>query len=248
MRRTSPSQAFSICPANPSERCPKIAHTADVVNLDLEFAVSRDSRDDTRDALRSADLKPETTIFRLKRVGTDDHPSNFETLRRTGPRMVMFAKTSLTDDQRGHAPFEPLGLCEAPFGVHVASQIAASAHMIALMGRSQRMVVARSGHPSCTAEGSLRELARHARAKALIDARVNGLGPLTTTYLDFGKLLARGRGCHLRPRGVVMHSSFASCGPSRCVSTHGGSSGTRQEDGDGCRHSRRRLLIGRRRG
>lgn len=188
MKWAPPGPAFLFCPADRPERFEKAARAADVVILDLEDAVSPDSRDAARAALRSADLDPDTTIVRLNPWGTDDHPRDLDALGDTNIRMVMLAKASSAGDVSALAPFEVLGLCETPRGVHAAYEIAACANTIALMWGSEDLVAALGGYASRTAGGSLRDLARYARAKVLVDAGANGVGALDTTFLDFGNL------------------------------------------------------------
>ncbi|NNN09133.1 MAG: CoA ester lyase [Acidimicrobiaceae bacterium] len=188
MRWVPPGPAFLFCPADRPERFEKAARSADVVILDLEDAVAPDRRTTARAALRSADLDSDTTIVRLNPSGTDDHQRDVDALRDTNIRMVMLAKASSANDVSALAPFEVLGLCETPRGVHAAYEIAACANSIALMWGSEDLVAALGGYASRAAEGSLRDLARYARAKILVDAGANGLGALDTTFLDFGNL------------------------------------------------------------
>jgi citrate lyase subunit beta/citryl-CoA lyase len=177
-----------FCPADRPERFEKAARAADVVLLDLEDGVAPERRDLARAAIRDAELDPDTTMIRLNPVGTDDHHRDLDAVRATNYRKVMLAKTSSADEVSGLAPFEVLALCETPRGVRAAHDIAACSNTIALMWGSEDLVAALGGSASRHADGSLRDLARYARAKVLVDAGAEGVGTLDTVYLDFGDL------------------------------------------------------------
>ena len=188
MKWVAPGPAFLFCPADRPERFEKAARAADVVILDLEDGVSPDRRDAARIALRAADLDPDTTVIRLNPVGTDNHHRDLDTLRSTDFRMVMLAKTSSADDVSSLAPLEVVALCETPGGVHAAHEIAACLNTIAVMWGSEDLVAALGGSASRWADGSLRDLARYARARVLVDAGAHGVGSLDTVFLNFGDL------------------------------------------------------------
>ena len=188
MKWVAPGPAFLFCPADRPERFEKAAGVADVVILDLEDGVSPDHRDAARVALGSADLDPDTTIIRLNPVGTDEHLRDLDAVRSTDFRMVMLAKTTSAEDVRGLAPLDVVALCETPRGVHAAHEIAECSNTIAVMWGSEDLVAALGGSASRRADGSLRDLARYARAKVLLDAGVHGVGALDTVHLDFGDL------------------------------------------------------------
>jgi citrate lyase subunit beta/citryl-CoA lyase len=188
VRWVAPGPAFLFCPADRPDRFEKAARAADVVILDLEDGVSPDRRGAARGALRSADLDPETTVIRLNPVGTDDHARDLDAVRATGVSMVMLAKTSSADDVRSLAPLQVVALCETPGGVRAAAEIAACANTIAVMWGSEDLVASLGGSASRWADGSLRDLARYARAAVLVDAGAHGVGALDTVFLNFGDL------------------------------------------------------------
>lgn len=188
MKWVAPGPAFLFCPADRPDRFEKAARAADVVILDLEDGVAPGRRAVAREALRTADLDPETTLIRLNPVGTDDHLRDLDAVRSTDFRMVMLAKTSSADDVCGVAPLGVVALCETAGGVHASYEIAACDNTIAVMWGSEDLVASLGGNSSRWPDGSLRDLARYARAKVLVDAGANGVGALDTVFLDFGDL------------------------------------------------------------
>lgn len=188
MRWVAPGPAFLFCPADRPERFEKAARAADVVILDLEDGVAPERRDGARDAVRAARLDPDATVVRVNPVGTVDHTRDLEAVREAGFRKVMLAKTSSATDVDSLAPLEVVALCETPRGVHAAAEIAACPNTIAMMWGSEDLVAALGGSASRRDDGSLRDLARYARAKVLVDAGAHGVGALDTVYLDFGDL------------------------------------------------------------
>ena len=188
MRWVAPGPAFLFCPADRPERFEKAARAADVVILDLEDGVAPDRRDAARDALRTANLDPDTTVVRLNPVGSVEHPRDLDAFLATGLGKVMLAKTSSAADVRALAPLEVVALCETPQGVCNAAEIAACPNTAAMMWGSEDLVAALGGSASRASDGSLRDLARYARAKVLVDAGVHGVGALDTVFLNFGDL------------------------------------------------------------
>lgn len=188
MKWEAPGPAFLFCPADRPERFEKAARIADVVLIDLEDGVAPERREVAREAIRSADFNPDTTIIRVNPAGTDDHQRNVETVAGTGVRKVMLAKTGSADEVNSLAPFEVIALCESPAGVSAAAEIAACANTIALMWGSEDLVASLGGSSSRNADGNLSDLSRFARAKVLVDAGAVDVGALDTVFLDFGDL------------------------------------------------------------
>lgn len=188
MKWVAPGPAFLFCPADRPDRFEKAARAADVVILDLEDGVAPDHRNAARAAVRAANLDSNTTVIRLNPVGTDDHQRDLDAVRSTEFGKVMLAKTSSANDVRSLAPLEVVALCETPRGVNAAHEIAACSNTIAVMWGSEDLVAALGGSASRAADGSLRDLARYARGKVLVDAGAQQVGALDTVFLDFGDL------------------------------------------------------------
>lgn len=184
----APGPAFLFCPGDRPDRFEKAARLADVVLVDLEDGVAPERREAARDAVRRADLDPETTVVRVNPVGTDDHQRDLDAVAATSFRTVMLAKTSCAGDLAGLAPLEVIALCESPAGVQNAGEVAACANTIAVMWGSEDLVAALGGHSSRREDGSLGDLARYARAKVLVDAGSHDVAAIDTVYLDFGDL------------------------------------------------------------
>ena len=188
MRWVAPGPAFLFCPADRPERFSKAARAADVVILDLEDGVSPERRADGRAAILSSDLDPQTTIIRLNPAGSDDHLRDLDAVSSTDFQMVMLAKTTSALDVLALAPLQVVALCETPQGVHNAFEIAQCSNTIAVMWGSEDLVAALGGSASRWPDGSLRDLARYARAKVLVESGAHEVGSLDTVFLDFGDL------------------------------------------------------------
>lgn len=188
MRWVAPGPAFLFCPADHPERFAKAARLADVVLIDLEDGVARDRRDFARQALRSANLDPDVTIVRINPVGTDEHQRDLDAVMATDFRRVMLAKTTTATQICDLAPLEVIALCETPAGVRNADEIAACPNTIALMWGAEDLVAALGGNASRHVDGSLSDLSRYARARALLEAGCHEVGALDTVFLNFGDL------------------------------------------------------------
>ena len=161
-RRSTPGPALLFCPANRPDRFGKAAAAADVVILDLEDAVNRESKAAARDSVLAAPLDPDRTIIRLDPIGTPEHQPDLAMIRDTAYRMVMLAKTETPEEVASLAPLRVIALCETPRGVLAAPAIAAVPNTIGRVGgggtrRRTRRVLRRGPR------GPLPER-RHARA------------------------------------------------------------------------------------
>lgn len=188
MRWVPPGPAFLFCPADRPDRFDKAARLADVVLIDLEDSVAADRRHIARDAVRGADLDPETTVIRVNPAGTGDHLRDLDSVRATEFRKVMLAKTSTAQEVLDLAPLQVIALCETPTGIGEAAAIASCANTIAVMWGGEDLVAALGGSSSRHADGSFTDLSKYARAKVLVDAGVHEVGALDTVFLNFGDL------------------------------------------------------------
>lgn len=188
MRWSAPGPAFLFCPGDRPERFRKASHLADVVILDLEDGVDSSRRVAARNAIRCADLDPTVTVVRINPVSTIDHLLDLEALRDSPFRKVMLAKTSAADDVRGLDDFEVIALCETPQGLAEASTIAQCPNTIALMWGAEDLVACLGGVASRFDDGTLRDVARYARAHVLLAAGQHDVGALDTVYIDYADL------------------------------------------------------------
>ena len=180
--------ALLFCPADRPDRYAKAAAAADSVILDLEDAVAPDNRASARESLLATRLDPSRTIIRINPAGTPDFALDLAALKQSGYRTVMLAKAETPQQLDALVDFEVIALCETPVGVENAGQIAAVAHVVALMWGAEDLVGAIGGRSSRHADGSYRDLARFARARVLIAAAAAGKAAIDTVHLDIADL------------------------------------------------------------
>ncbi|MFD1214064.1 HpcH/HpaI aldolase/citrate lyase family protein [Arthrobacter sp. GCM10027362] len=180
--------ALLFCPADRPDRYAKALERADAVILDLEDAVAPADKDDARQALLARPLDPERTIVRVNPAGTADHTADLEVLRRTGYRTVMLAKAESERDLAGLGGYQVLALCETARGVLAAGDLAALVNVVGLMWGAEDLVASLGGTSSRTAEGSYRDIARHARSQVLLAAGTRHKAAIDSVYLDIADL------------------------------------------------------------
>lgn len=176
--------AILFCPADRPERYAKALDRADAVILDLEDAVAPAAKRPARLALISTPLDPERVIVRVNPAGTDDFADDLAALAATEYRTVMLAKCEGTADLVGLADFEVIALCETAKGVLAAPEIAAIPNVSALMWGAEDLVASLGGSSSRAADGSYREVARHARSRVLLSAGAHGVAAIDAVHLD----------------------------------------------------------------
>ena len=187
----SPGPAWLFCPADRPERYPKALAAADVVILDLEDAVAPANRAAARDALRTlaADgvLDLDRTVVRVNGADTADHAQDLAVTGETGVRRVMLAKS---EDPATVAalPHEVVLLVETPRGVEYAADLAAQPNVVALMWGADDLVAGLGGtssrHGDGPRRGRYRDVARYARSRALVAAKVHGRLALDAVHMD----------------------------------------------------------------
>jgi citrate lyase subunit beta/citryl-CoA lyase len=177
--------ALLFCPADRPERFAKAAARADAVILDLEDAVSRESKGRARGALIEAEIDPALVIVRVNPIQSDAFEADMATLSQTDFRRIMIAKAESPKrigriDQR----FEVLALCETARGVVNAERIAALGNVVGLMWGAEDLVASIGGTSSRTAKGRYRDVARYARSRVLVAAAARGIAAIDAVHLD----------------------------------------------------------------
>lgn len=191
-----PGSAWLFCPADRPERYAKALAVADVVILDLEDAVSPGRREQARDALRSlalaGDLDPDRTVVRLNSSNSAEHAPDRElvsaALHPAGIRRFMLAKTQSAAEAEALQGCEVVALLETPRGVQDADRIAAAANVVAVMWGADDLIAGLGGSTSRRPDGTYRDVARHARSRALIAAKAAGRLALDAVYMDIPDL------------------------------------------------------------
>lgn len=188
MNLAAAGPGWLFCPADRPERFAKAAAAADVVILDLEDGVAQADKPAARKALQETPLDPERTVVRINAADTEEHPRDLEALAGTGYTTVMLSKTESGAQVAALAPFEVIALVETPRGAVFATEIAAAPGTVALMWGAEDLVAALGGSSSRRADGTYRDVARHARSTVLLAASAFGKAALDAVHLDIGDL------------------------------------------------------------
>ncbi len=181
--------ALLFCPADRPERYSKAAERADAVILDLEDAVAPAAKESAREALVASGLlnpalDPERTIVRVNPASTADFALDLAALAQTGYRTVMLAKAENAAQLAELAHYDVLALIETAAGVQNVAEIAAAPNVAALMWGAEDLVASLGGTSSRRADGSYREVARHARSSMLIAAGAHGKAAIDSVYVN----------------------------------------------------------------
>ncbi|WP_029432298.1 CoA ester lyase [Blastococcus sp. URHD0036] len=179
-----PGPAWLFCPADRPDRWAKAAAVADVVIVDLEDAVAPAGKAAARDAVRAGGFDPERTVLRINAAGTPDHDADLALLAGTPLRRVMLAKAEDPAALAALDAFEVLALVESPLGVERVGELAAVAHVVGVMWGADDLVAGLGGLSSRHADGRYRDVARHARSRALVAAKAHGRLAIDAVHMD----------------------------------------------------------------
>jgi citrate lyase subunit beta / citryl-CoA lyase len=178
--------ALLFCPADRPDRYAKALERADAVILDLEDAVADDAKEAARAALVAHPLDPERVIVRVNPASSPHLADDLAALAETGYRTVMLAKCEDTADLVDLAEVEVIALCETARGVLVAAEVAALPNVSALMWGAEDLVASLGGSSSRFADGTYRDVPRHARSQVCLAAGANGIAAIDTVHLEIG--------------------------------------------------------------
>lgn len=188
--------ALLFCPGDRPDRFAKAADRADAVVLDLEDAVAAAAKDAARRAVveASATLDPVRTVVRVNAVGTPEHALDVAALADTRLRTVMVAKSGpeLLGSLGALATTLPgvrvLALCETAAGVLAAPELVRRDEVVGLMWGAEDLVASLGGTSSRHADGTYRDVARHARASVLLAAGAAGKAAVDAVHVDVADL------------------------------------------------------------
>lgn len=187
MRELAVGPAWLFCPADRPDRYAKALAAADVVIVDLEDAVAPGAKAAARDALRGlvADGAVDwaRTVVRVNGADTDDHAADLDLTREIGVHTVMLAKSERAEDVRAIA-HDVVLLLETPLGITRADELAEVDNVVAVMWGADDLVAGLGGTSSRFPDGRYRDLARHARARALIAAKAADRLALDAVHMD----------------------------------------------------------------
>lgn len=178
--------ALLFCPADRPDRYAKALERADAVILDLEDAVADDAKEAARDALVATPLDPERVIVRVNPASTRHLADDLAALAETEYRTVMLAKCEDTADLVELGELEVIALAETARGVLAAAEVAALPNVSALMWGAEDLVASLGGSSSRFADGTYRDVARHARSQVCLAAGANGIAAIDAVHLEIG--------------------------------------------------------------
>ncbi|APX33576.1 citrate lyase [Brachybacterium sp. P6-10-X1] len=180
--------ALMFCPGDRPDRFGKAAARADAVLLDLEDGVGPAHKAAAREAVGAHGLDPARTVVRVNAAGSPQLAADLAALEPLRPRYVMIPKAESCEDVDRIAAALPgagvLALCETARGVLAAGEIAAHPAVVALMWGGEDLISSLSGTSSRHADGSYRDVVRHARSAVLLAARAHGRSALDAIHTD----------------------------------------------------------------
>ncbi|AKK02658.1 HpcH/HpaI aldolase/citrate lyase family protein [Corynebacterium epidermidicanis] len=180
--------AILFTPADRADRFAKAAIRADMVILDLEDGCQPDNRPAARTAIEACELDPAQVIVRINPPTSTDGAQDLAMLARSPFRQVMVPKVEGAPDIAavtavlGDATI--IALIETPLGVLRADEIAATPGVVALFWGAEDLVAGLSGSSSRHADGTYRDVAKHARARVQLAAAAFGKAALDSVYVD----------------------------------------------------------------
>lgn len=180
--------ALLFCPADRPDRYAKALDRADAVILDLEDAVDPARRPAAREALAASRLDPARVIVRVNPAGSSDHDADLAALELTPYRAVMLPKAERPADLAAFDGLAVIALCETAAGVLAAPELARARNVLALMWGAEDLVASLGGTSSRHADGTYRDVARHARSAVLLAAGAAGVHAVDTVHLDIADL------------------------------------------------------------
>ena len=180
--------ALLFCPADRPDRYAKALDRADAVILDLEDAVDPARRPAAREALAASRLDPARVIVRVNPAGSSDHDADLAALELTPYRAVMLPKAERPADLAAFDGLAVIALCETADGVLAAPELARARNVLALMWGAEDLVASLGGTSSRHADGTYRDVARHARSAVLLAAGAAGVHAVDTVHLDIADL------------------------------------------------------------
>jgi citrate lyase subunit beta/citryl-CoA lyase len=180
--------AWLFCPADRPERFAKAAAVADVVILDLEDGVAAADRAAARAALVETPLDAAKTVVRVNAAGTADYEADLQTLADTEYTTVMLAKTEAAEQVSTLAPLAVIVLIETPLGAVNVVDCVRQDNAVGVMWGSEDLFAALGGTANRTADGTLRDVARHVRSASLLAAKAHSRLALDSVFLDIKDL------------------------------------------------------------
>lgn len=184
MAWTSPGPAWLFCPADRPERFSKALEIADLALFDLEDGVAPDRREEARHHLTSLSGETRPFVVRVNPVGATDFELDLAAVRVCGAGAVMLAKCESPAQLEALAPHDVIALVETPAGLSHVEEIAGAGNCVAVMWGGEDLAAGLGGSASRRGDGTLSDISRYARARALLAAKVAKIAAVDTVYVD----------------------------------------------------------------
>ncbi|QGU02554.1 Citrate lyase subunit beta-like protein [Corynebacterium kalinowskii] len=180
--------AILFTPADRADRFDKAAERADMVILDLEDGCQPANREQARRAIEACELDPAKVIVRINPPHSTDGALDLASVARTPFRQVMVPKAEGTADIAAVTAVlndaQVIALIETPRGVLRADDVAEAPAVVAMFWGAEDLVAGLSGTASRHADGTYRDVAKHARARVQLAAAAFDKAALDSVYID----------------------------------------------------------------
>jgi citrate lyase subunit beta / citryl-CoA lyase len=180
--------ALLFCPADRPDRYAKALAAADSVILDLEDGVGAASKDAARAALVGTPVDPERVIVRVNAVGTPEHAADREALKQAAYTTIMVPKSESASQFEALREYGVIALVESSLGVLRVEEIARQPNVLAILWGAEDLMASMRGRGSRHADGSYRDVARHARNMTLLAATAYGKLAVDAIYASIQDL------------------------------------------------------------
>lgn len=176
-----------FCPADRPDRYVKALQRADVVILDLEDAVAPDMKNSAREHIRAlhqqGSLDLDRTVVRINGADTAEQAEDLELVTELEVARVMLAKAENAEDI-ADISCAVIPIAESPRGVQCVEDLVGPENVIGLMFGADDLVAGLGGTRSRCDDGTLRDVARYARARVLVAAKAHGLLALNSVHMN----------------------------------------------------------------
>jgi citrate lyase subunit beta/citryl-CoA lyase len=183
-----------FCPGDRPDRFAKAYERCDLVILDLEDAVAPPAKAAARAAVAEAVLQTGRTVIRINATASTEHRPDLDMARQAGTP-VMLPKAESRTQVEGLGDVPVIALVETAAGLQQVDEIAAAGNVVGLMWGADDLVASLGGFSSRDATGRHRDIARYARARTLLAAKVHGHLALDAVHMDIADLDGLRRDC-----------------------------------------------------
>ncbi|MFC4807319.1 aldolase/citrate lyase family protein [Falsarthrobacter nasiphocae] len=181
--------AILFCPADRPERFGKAADRADAVALDLEDAVSPESKARAREAVVAAEVDPWRALVRMSAWGTPEWDADAAAVARSRMRTVILSKAESLEAVDALAEAVPgariVPQIETARGVLAAEELAGHPAVVALLWGAEDLADSLGARSTRATEGAYREVIQHGRFRVLYASAAHGKACIDAVLPDF---------------------------------------------------------------